>query len=1118
MNNTLQEIHKKLLSVIEKEKRRDGLNKLLTLLIVLSVFFFMTVLLESFFNFNSVIRTYLFLGMVIGALLFVFIFLIYSVLKDLLYYVKPDYIKTARIIGNNFPEIRDELANALQLIENKSDLHSTELIEAAYLRIYNKTKNANFNSIINFNQTKKLFKICLLTLIITFLIIFLIPEFNYAAYRLLNFESDFTPPPKFSFIVLPGNINATKGDNVNLSVEVLGQIPDEIFLSTRTEEESEFTDHELSADSLGKFHFEIFSIKSSVEYFAHADNIESSRFKIDVINRPIITFLEATITPPAYSRLPQIIQKDNGNITALPGSRVNIKIGSSKEIKKAVINFSDSTNLEMKSAGQSASSTFSINKNIQYKIYLEDNKNNSNSDPILYNINTLTDELPSIEILSPNQNVKLGTNGILSLAIKIQDDYGFSNLNLNYTLSASEYREISDTYTTFPLAFRKDSKEDEIYFLWDLNDLYLAEGEILTYYTEVFDNDNINGPKSSRSALFTIQVPSLDELFQQADNTHEQSLDELTEVLKEAELLNKELENISNDLKQKSKEISWQEKERIEKAAEIFKEITIKVDNVSEKLSDMKNDLMQNNLFSEETLQKYIELQDLLNELNSEELSEALRKLQESLQNLMRDNVQMSLEELKANENYFKKSIERTLNLLKRIQVEQKIDEMIKRTEDISNKLDELKTKTEQTNLNSKNNRDELSKKQENLTNDLNNLQKEMDSLTEKMSDLSDMPLNELQKMKEEFEKQNNQQLSEEAKKMLKQMEKFEALKNQQQLSQNLEKTSQQLQSLQTAMQQMNQMQTFYDMMKILDDLLTLSKEQEKLKNSTDQLGPTSPQLKENSRKQNDLQSSLNKILNNMSNLSQKTFSITPEMGRAIGQANSQMQQSITSMQNKNAALASQQQTKAMGFLNEAANLVKAGIDQMMSGGGQGGGMMGLMQQMQQLSQQQMNLNQLTQMLNQGQMSQEMLSQVQRLAQQQELIRKSLDQLNREAKESGESKKLASNLDKILDEMKEVVTNLQTEKIDDDLVKQQEKILSRMLDAQRSINERDYEKDRKSNTGTNISRTSPPELILKTEEGKNRLRDEMMKAIREGYKKDYEELIRKYFEALEKNQ
>ena len=144
-----------------------------------------------------------------------------------------------------------------------------------------------------------------------------------------------------------------------------------------------------------------------------------------------------------------------------------------------------------------------------------------------------------------------------------------------------------------------------------------------------------------------------------------------------------------------------------------------------------------------------------------------------------------------------------------------------------------------------------------------------------------------------------------------------------------------------------------------------------------------------------------------------------------------------------------------------------------------------------------------------------MAARMQRLAQQQELIRKSLQQLNKEAQEAGQSKRLAANLEKITEDMKEVVTNLQTENLNDDLIKQQERILSKLLDAQRSVNERDYEKNRESNTGKNIARNSLPELILNTEEGKNQLKEELLKAIREGYNKDYEDLIRKYFEALQ---
>lgn len=1116
MKNSLIEIQKKLRNVVEREKRRDGLKKLSIFIAEVCFVFLIIVLFELIGNFNSGFRTVLFYLMVSFALLLFAFYVAYPFIKDFIYYSNPDYVETSKKIGYYFPEIKDELANAVQILNEKNSNYSNQLIDAAFKNVYSKTEGLDFRRVVDFSATKKFFRISLFAFFLTIIIVSFIPGFNSAAYRLIHYSKNFTPPPKFVFVVQPGNTEIAKGQDVTIRIRTTGQQPAEIILSTKSQEQSEFSEKKLLSDSLGNFIFEVRSVKSSFEYSASAEKITSGIYKISVINRPNITGFDLTIFPPAYSRLPEQIQKDNGNITALPGSKIKITLNSSRELSKAVVSFSDSTNKKMSTVSAKSSVEFSISKDVNYQMLIEDTQGFTNINPITYSIKVLPDAAPTVELISPTGNIKLGQESKISIVSKITDDYGFTKMNLNYRLSSSKYRQPSDEFTKIPITISTQLKEDEIYFVWDLAPLVLAEGEILSCYLEVFDNDIISGLKSAKTQQFTITVPSLNELFTGAENKQDDAAKDLTKTLKEAEQLKQEMQKISDDLKQNSKDISWQEKERAEKAAEKFKEIGKKVDEISQKLSEMKNELAKNNLLSEETLKKYNELQELLEKMGSEELKELFKRMQDALKSMNRDNVQMSMEEMKANEEYIKKSIERTLNLLKRIQIEQKIDELLKRTQDLAEKIDELKNKTEQSNLSDKPKRDELSTRQNDITKDLKNLDDEMNKLDDKMGGMKDMPKDQLEKLQKEFEQQNNEKLSDEASNDLKQLQKSDALQNQQQLSQNMKGMGKQMKELQSAMQQMNQMKTFYDMMKILDDLLTLSKDQEKLKNETEQLSPYSQEFSKNSREQNEIQSNLGKVLQRMSDLSQKTFAITPEMGKALGKALSDMQQSMNAMQNNQGQLAAQMQKNAMASLNEAAGMMKGAMDQMMSGGGQGGGMMSMMQQLQKLGQQQMNLNQMTQMMNQGQLSQEMMSQMQRLAQQQEAIRKSLEQLNQEAKESGQSKRLAANLEKILNEMKEVVTNLQSEKVNNDLVKQQEKILSKLLDAQRSLNERDYENERKSDSGKNYSLSSPPDLLLNTEEGRNKLKDALMKAIKEGYKKDYEDLIRKYFEALEK--
>jgi hypothetical protein len=68
------------------------------------------------------------------------------------------------------------------------------------------------------------------------------------------------------------------------------------------------------------------------------------------------------------------------------------------------------------------------------------------------------------------------------------------------------------------------------------------------------------------------------------------------------------------------------------------------------------------------------------------------------------------------------------------------------------------------------------------------------------------------------------------------------------------------------------------------------------------------------------------------------------------------------------------------------------------------------------------------------------------------------------------------------------------------------------------LRERDYEKRRKAETGKNIQRSSPAEIDLTTQEGKDKLRQELLKVLEGKYSKDYEALIKKYFEQLEKEQ
>ena len=129
---------------------------------------------------------------------------------------------------------------------------------------------------------------------------------NAASHRLLNFNEEFTPPPKFIFEINPGNKEITKGDGLEISVKIKGSKPKSVYLASRKEEEAEFQKQQLIPDSSGNYFLEMNSVKSSFKYFAEADGFNSESYEIMVIDRPIVKNLDVEIISPSYSNIPKI--------------------------------------------------------------------------------------------------------------------------------------------------------------------------------------------------------------------------------------------------------------------------------------------------------------------------------------------------------------------------------------------------------------------------------------------------------------------------------------------------------------------------------------------------------------------------------------------------------------------------------------------------------------------------------------------------------------------------------------------------------------------------------------------------------------------------------------------
>ncbi len=176
-----------------------------------------------------------------------------------------------------------------------------------------------------------------------------------------------------------------------------GKTVNTISLLVRQHGQLDFDVQTLKAESDGKFQSTMENIKSSTEYFVSAEDVQSPKYNITVLDRPLIRSLQLKIHSPAYTRIPPNIPEENiGDLTAYPGSAVSIKIISSKSLSSAMLMFNDSSKLSLESNDAEASGSFTVRKNGSYHIVITDHDHLPNIDPVEYTIKIIPDEYPTV--------------------------------------------------------------------------------------------------------------------------------------------------------------------------------------------------------------------------------------------------------------------------------------------------------------------------------------------------------------------------------------------------------------------------------------------------------------------------------------------------------------------------------------------------------------------------------------------------------------------------------------------------------------------------------------------------------------------------------------------------
>ena len=1096
MKEALNQIHKQIDGFIRKyyvDQIIRGLIYSLSLLTLCLIGFSII----SYFGAQSILlRTILFYSLIAGATIIFSIFIFKPLLALAKIGNRINKQQAARILGSHFPEVADQLNNLLDL-ENLNKEQS-DLISASIEQKASKLKGIAFPKAINLkaNLPKTKFLLPSLTIILIVVGLGKINILQEGGKSLVAHNRIYTPEAPFQTVILNEKLETESGEPFILQVKPEGnEIPERFYIHLNG------TKKRLETGPNGIFLYEFKQTRKDIKFQIEGAGYFSNTHTLKVLPTPTLTELNIQITPPKHTGLKATTLTNQADIKAPEGSIINwqIRSNNSEEVKLQIGDKSVQTK-------QQSANTFSLSQQIlsanKYKIQ---NINQHSTKETEHTIDLIKDQYPKAELKANTDSLN---TDLLYLNIALSDDYGISKATINIeTKEGIKTRELK----------QNNGNQQSIFEYIDLSKYQLEPGDEASIYVRVWDNDAINGAKSSKSITFTQRKASLEEIAEEISEQEESIKKELSEAEKLALELQQETEALRKQLLEKQ-ELGWEEKQRLDNLLKKQQKLeeTLR-ENLDKQKSTQKLEEDRNQ--NEEIIKKQEQLQKLMDEVLDEETQKLMEELQKMMDDLNKDKLQENLEKLKEKQESLEQELDRQLELFKRLEVEKEINEAAKKLEELAEKQEKLAKE---------NPSDEL-EQQEKLNEEFDKLKEQIQE-TDKKNEELEQPFD-LDKEKDKQEEIDSEQ--EQSKQNLQQNKKQDASKNQKKAS---DKMKEMAESMMSGMQSAQMEQQFEDMealRQLLDNLVRLSLDQEALSRATEETNINNPKFVEYIREQDKLKEDASFIEDSLRALAKRVPEIEKVIFDELNQLNKSLDLAIDHLAERQNRPASAQQQFAMTASNNLALLLNEVLEQMqqqmanqMPGnqncqkpGGSKPNPSTMQQLQQQLNQQ---MKQMQQMLEDGKQPGKkpgekpggqggQAKQFAKMAAQQEAIRKQLEELLRENGEDGSG--AANEIREALEQMDKTEEELLNQELKIETLKRQEEILSKLLKAENAEREKEKDKERESQTAKQTEQLRP-DIYEKYQEMKKK-ESELLQSLPVHLRIYYQNLSKEYFKTLE---
>ena len=425
----------------------------------------------------------------------------------------------------------------------------------------------------------------------------------------------------FEFDILNKDLSALQSQDFEMNVKVTGdQLPNEVYVKINGVE------YKLDKTDKVNFSYTFKNLQKNTNFSFAAAGFETKEYELKVLPKPVITQFSTQLIYPAYLNKPNEALVNSGDLQLPQGTKV-VWTFNTKNTDNLSLLFSDTVISPVHTTQDQFTYARKFLNSNSYILKATNVMVDKAIDSVSYVINVIPDQYPMIDL---TQTVDTINTKNIYLSGSVKDDYGFSHLNmvLKRHTTDSTNKPI-ETNEVIPININPKQISQTYYYFLNTSTFNLLPGDKIEYYFEIFDNDGVNGSKSSKTNVMVYKAPSLDEINEAAAKNNSEIKSDLEESIKRAKQLQKDVGDLSKKINDKN-QLSYEDKKKLEEIMKNQNALKNKIDEV--KKENAQNNQMQNE-FSQQD-EALVEKQQELEKLFDQIMTPEMKKLFDELQKL----------------------------------------------------------------------------------------------------------------------------------------------------------------------------------------------------------------------------------------------------------------------------------------------------------------------------------------------------------------------------------------------------------------------------------------------------------------------------------------------------